>query len=252
MTVRTLIVDDEAVARRRVRRLLGAEADVEIVGEAGDGISALSMIEQSRPDLVLLDVQMPEVDGFEIVRRLPPGAVPSVIFVTAFDRYALQAFDVCAIDYLLKPFTRERFALAVQRARDRLRSRRADAGLEALVANLRVRPQYLSRLAVRAGTRIVLLDVEAIDWIQAADNYVTLHASGREYLLRESLSVLERQLDPSRFARIHRSTIVNVGRVAELAAATHGDFDVRLRDGTRLVLSRTWRERVEQALGRRL
>ena len=252
MTIRLLIVDDEAVARRRLRRLLGAEADVEIVGEAADGASALSMIEASRPDLVLLDVQMPELDGFEVVRRLQGGAAPSVVFVTAFDRYALQAFDVHAVDYLLKPFTRERFTVALERARDRLRSRGRDAGLESLIADLRARPRYLSRLAVRAGGRIVLLDVAAIDWIQAADNYVALHAAGREYLLRESLTLLERQLDPSQFARIHRSTIVNVARVAELTAATHGDFDVRLRDGTRLVLSRTWRERIEQALGRPL
>lgn len=252
MTIRMVIVDDEAVARRRVRRLLGAEPDVKIVGEAGDGASALRVIEQARPNLVLLDVQMPEADGFEVVRRLPRGAAPSVIFVTAFDRYALQAFDVHAVDYLLKPFTHERFRLALERARHRLRTPQQDTALESLIESLRRRPRYLTRLAVRSGGRIVLLEVDTIDWIEAADNYVALHAAGREYLIRESLNQLERQLDPSQFARIHRSTIVNVARVAELTAATHGDFDVRLRDGTRLVLSRTWRERVERALGRRL
>ncbi len=248
MTLRALIADDEAVARRRVRRLLQGEPDVEIVAECADGQAAIGEIAARRPDLVLLDVQMPELDGFAVVERCPPSALPDVIFVTAFDHYALRAFDVHAIDYLLKPFTSERFRIALDRARERIRRRAHDPGLASFVADLRARPRYLPRVAVRSRGRVVLLPVEAIDWIEAADNYVTLHAGGREHLLRETLASLERQLDPQRFVRIHRSTIVQIDRIAELNPATHGDAEVCLGDGTRLALSRTWRERVEQAL----
>jgi two-component system LytT family response regulator len=252
MSMRTLIVDDEAVARRRVRRLLQGEQDIEILGECGDGRTAVDEIASSRPDLVLLDVQMPELDGFEVVRRIRQSPLPELVFVTAFDRYAIRAFDVHAIDYLLKPFTRERFRLALDRARDRLRRRTQDAGVAALVAELRARPRYLSRVPVRSRGRVVLLPVEAIDSVQASDNYVTLRAGGREHLLRETLASLERQLDPDRFVRIHRSALVQIDRIAELYPASHGDMEVRLHDGTRLTLSRTCRERVERVLGRTL
>jgi two-component system, LytTR family, response regulator len=250
MTLRVLIVDDEAVARRRGRRLLQGEPDVQVVGECGDGRGAIDEIVRRRPDLVLLDVQMPELDGFEVVQRVPASALPAVIFVTAFDRYALRAFDVHAIDYLLKPFTRERFRLALDRARDRIHRRSHDAGMAALVEQLRARPRYLSRLSVRSRGRVILLPVDAIDWVEAADNYVTLHAGGRQHLLRETLATLERRLNPDRFVRIHRSTLVQIDRILELHPASHGDVEVRLRDGTRLALSRTWRDRVERTLGR--
>jgi two-component system LytT family response regulator len=252
MTLRTLIIDDEAIARRRVRRLLREESDIEVVGECGDGQSAIDEIASVQPDLIFLDVQMPGLDGFDVVERLARDRPPAIVFVTAFDRYAMQAFDVHAIDYLLKPFTRDRFRLALQRARDRIAVRDGNAGLRALLQQLNARPRYLSRLSVRARGRIVLIDVETIDWLQAADNYVTVHASAREYLLRDTLTTLEDQLDPSVFVRIHRSTIVRLDRIAELQPASHGDFDVRLRDGTVLTLSRTWREQLERALGRAL
>lgn len=267
MTLRTLIIDDEAIARRRVRRLLREESDIEVVGECGDGQSAIDEIASVQPDLIFLDVQMPGLDGFGVVERLAPPSravsrtrfgeagterAPAIVFVTAFDRYAMQAFDVHAIDYLLKPFTRDRFRLALQRARERIGVRDGSAGLRALLQQLNARPRYLSRLSVRARGRIVLIDVETIDWLQAADNYVTVHASAREYLLRDTLTTLEDQLDPSVFVRIHRSTIVRLDRIAELQPATHGDFDVRLRDGTVLTLSRTCREQLERALGRAL
>jgi two-component system, LytTR family, response regulator len=252
MTLRTLIIDDEAIARRRVRRLLREESDIEVVGECGDGQSAIDEIASVQPDLIFLDVQMPGLDGFDVVERLARDRPPAIVFVTAFDRYAMQAFDVHAIDYLLKPFTRDRFRLALQRARERIGMRDGNAGLRALLEQLNARPRYLSRLSVRARGRIVLIDVETIDWLQAADNYVTVHASAREYLLRDTLTTLEDQLDPSVFVRIHRSTIVRLDRIAELQPATHGDFDVRLRDGTLLTLSRTWREQLERALGRAL
>jgi two-component system, LytTR family, response regulator len=252
MTLRTLIIDDEPIARRRVRRLLRDESDIEVVGECGDGEAAIDDIASVRPDLIFLDVQMPGLDGFGVVERLATARPPAIVFVTAFDRYAMRAFDVHAIDYLLKPFTRDRFRLALQRARERIRVSDGHAGLRALIEQLQARPRYLSRLSVRVRGRIVLIDVNTVDWLQAADNYVTVHVGSREYLLRETLTALEAKLDPDRFVRIHRSTIVRLDRVLELQPATHGDFDVRLRDGTVLTLSRKWREQVERALGRAL
>jgi two-component system, LytTR family, response regulator len=246
VTVRVLVADDEAVARRRMRRLIAAEPDVALVGECGDGASALQAITRDRPDIVFLDVQMPELDGFEVVRAAWPTGLPGVVFVTAFDRYALRAFDVHAIDYLLKPFTRERFRLALSRARDRVERRGADDNMAALLDYLRASRRYPSRVAVRAGDRFVVVDWRDVDWVEAADNYVKLHVGAKTHLLRETLASIEKQLDPARFARIHRSAIVQLDRVVELHPASHGDVDVVLRGGTRLSLTRTWRERVER------
>src|SRR5262245_8255968 len=180
MTLRTLIVDDEAPARRRMRRLLGAERDVEIAGECGDGDSALALIAREHPDLVLLDVQMPERDGFDVVRALPPEPLPAILFVTAHDQYALRAFDVHAVDYLLKPFTAERFRLAVARARERIALKTAAAGVASLAASLRAQPPYVARLPVRTATGTVFVDVAAVDWMDAAANHVGLTVAGRE------------------------------------------------------------------------
>lgn len=248
MTLNVLIADDEAVARRRIRRLLLDESDVAVVAECADGAMAVRQIVDTRPHLALLDVQMPELDGFEVVQRIPEQEWPAVIFITAFDRYALRAFDVHAIDYLLKPFSADRFRTALGRARERLRRRTGDAGLAALVEELRQRPRFLSRIAVRSRGRVVPLPVSSVDWIQAADNYVTLHAGGREHLVRETLASLEQQLDPDRFTRIHRSTLVNIDRIAEIGSAGHGDAEIRLRDGTPLTVSRTWRDKLIAAL----
>ncbi len=252
MTLRALIVDDEPIARRRMRRLLRDVGGIEIAGECGDGQSALDAIDAASPDLVFLDVQMPGLDGFDVVTGLRPDRRPAIVFVTAFDRYALRAFDVHAVDYLLKPIAPARLRLAVDRARETIERGTAQSGLASLLRELRDAPRRLTRLAVRARGRIVMVNVDAIDWIQAADNYVTVRARGREYLLRETLGALERQLDPAGFVRIHRSTIVALDRIVELRPTSHGDFDVLLRDGTRLTLSRSWREHVERALGRPL
>jgi two-component system LytT family response regulator len=249
MTLRTLLIDDEAVARRRMRRLLAGERDVEIVAECANGAEALAAIRHEAPDLLLLDVQMPELDGFQVIERLGAERLPCVIFVTAFDRYAMRAFDVHAIDYLLKPFSAARFKLALTRARERIRTRQPDGGLTSLIASLCVGSRYLSRLSVRTGGRIVLVDLRTVDWLEAADNYVRLHCGGREYVVRDTLASLERQLDPDCFVRIHRSAMVRIDRIREFHPASHGDMDVILGDGTRLTLSRTWRARAARLLG---
>ena len=244
MSVRILIVDDEAVARRRIRRLLASEPDVDIVGECADGACAVRTIANDKPDIVFLDVQMPELDGFEVVMSIAATDRPGFVFVTAFDRYALRAFDVHAIDYLLKPFTRDRFRTALTRARDRHARRGRDPRVDALLTDLYGQRRYSARVAVRVGEKFVVVKWHDVDWIEAADNYVKLHAGPKEFLLRETLASLEHQLDPERFARIHRSAIVQIDRIAEIRPATHGDADVVLRTGATLVLTRTWRDRV--------
>ncbi len=240
--LRVLIVDDEMVARRRMRRLLATEAGVTIVAECEDGASALSAIATEKPDVVFLDIQMPELDGFEVVRSVTPAELPALVFVTAYDQYALQAFDVQAIDYLLKPFTRERFRTALSRARERLLGRSRQDDVERLIGHLRTTRRYPTRVAVRTTDRFVVVNWADVDWVEAADNYVTLHVGPREYLLRETLASLEQQLDPERFGRVHRSALVQFDRIAELHPASHGDIDLVLRTGTHLTLTRTWRD----------
>jgi two-component system LytT family response regulator len=252
--LRVLIVDDEPVARRRIRRLLRTERDIEVIGEAGDGRAAVQAIAEKQPDLVFLDVQMPELDGFGVLREIGPRRTPGVVFVTAFDQYALRAFEVHAIDYLLKPFTRERLLAAIARVRQELEPERGvtDPRLVALLEELRDRPRFLQRLPVRAGARIVLLETGDIDWVQAADNYVLLHSAGRGFLMRETLTRLEQELDPQEFVRIHRSAMVRLDRIGDLLPSVHGDFRVTLKNGTQLTLSRHYRDRVERALKRAL
>jgi len=244
--MRVLIVDDEPLACERLRTLLGAERGVEIVGECHDGRSAAAAIRKLAPDLVFLDVQMPEMDGFAVIEEL--GAPPAVIFVTAYDQFAIRAFEVCALDYLLKPFDRERFAKALARGRAECERRSAsdlDSRLQSLLIELRGRKQYLDRIVVRAGGRVLFLQADELDWVEAAGNYVRLHAGADEYLYRETMSHMEAALDPARFARIHRSSIVNVARVKELHPLFRGDYAVVLRDGRRLTLSKAYRDRLK-------
>jgi two-component system LytT family response regulator len=254
MTLRVVLVDDEPVARRRMRRMLRRELDIDVVAEAGEGRAAIETITTHRPDLVFLDVQMPELDGFEVVREIGASRLPAVVFVTAFDRYALRAFEVHAIDYLLKPFSPERLHESVEQVRLRLGSAVRDTGpdprLVALLEELRERVRYLQRIPVRAGARIVLLDTADVDWIQAADNYVVFHSGGREYLMRETLARLEQELDPQQFVRIHRSTMVRLDRIGEMLPSVHGDFRVTLKTGAQITLSRFYRDRVERVLRR--
>jgi two-component system, LytTR family, response regulator len=252
MKIRTLIVDDEPLARDRVRRFLRDERDIQIIGECGNGQEAIKAIREQRPDLVFLDIQMPEKTGFDVVRALDPEETPTVIFVTAYDRYALQAFEVHALDYLLKPFNRDRMHRAVKRARDHI-DRRGLMGLDerlaALIADLRGEKKYLDRLVVKAVGRVFFLKADEIDWIEAAGNYVKLHSGRESHMIRETMNGIEAKLDPDKFLRIHRSTVVNIDRIKELQPMFSGDYAVLLKDGTELALSRHYRERFLELFG---
>ena len=249
--IRTLIVDDEPLARERIADLLDGDAEFEIVGECGDGLAAVAAIEAHKPDLLFLDVQMPELDGFGVLEAIEEA--PVIIFVTAYDQYALRAFEVHALDYLLKPFDRERFDKALQRAKRQIARERAGAvnqELVALLADLKSRPKPLERLVIKAGGRVFFLRVDEIDWIEAAANYVKLHVGKESHLLRETINGLAAKLDPDKFLRIHRSIIVNLERVKELQPWFHGDYVVILQDGTQLTSSRNYREHLRKLLGK--
>ncbi|HMG34076.1 MAG TPA: LytTR family DNA-binding domain-containing protein [Blastocatellia bacterium] len=251
-SIRTLLVDDEPLARRRIRRLLASDHEFEIVGECGEGTAAADAIISLKPDLVFLDVQMPEVDGFETLERVTGLDLPLIIFVTAYDSYALRAFEVSAVDYLLKPFDRSRFEKAVERAKARLASDREGGFREqtlALLQQLKTRGNSLDRLVIKTSGRVFFLKTDEIDWIEAEGKYVRLHVGNDSYLLREAIGTLEAQLDPSRFPRIHRSTIVNIERVRELQPWFHNEYRVVLHDGTELMLSRSCRKKLGELLG---
>jgi len=261
--IRVLIVDDEPLAREGIRLLLENEADIEVVGEASDGSEAVAAIESLQPALVFLDVQMPGMSGVEVLEQLDGANIPEVIFVTAYDQYALRAFEHHALDYLLKPFDDDRFQDALKEARKRVREKGADRlgqKLVALLAEYREAGEqpssepaspFAHRLAVRTSGRIYFLRTEEIDWIEAADYYVKLHVGAKSHLMRESMNQLEKQLDPEMFLRVHRSSIVNLDRVKELHAGGGTDHAVVLEDGTRLKLSRSRRERLNRLLNRR-
>jgi two-component system LytT family response regulator len=246
--MRCLIVDDEPLARERLRDLLSGEAGVEIAGECADGRKAVAAIRKLAPDLVFLDVQMPGLDGFGVLEELAPEEIPAVIFVTAYDQYALRAFDAQALDYLLKPFDRERFRRALGRAREQFRRPRGEIEprLLALLEHLEARKPHLERLVIKSAGRIYFLRAAEVDWIEAAGNYVRLHSGKEAHLLRETMNHLETRLDPRRFLRIHRSTIVNIERIKELHPWFQGEHVVILRDGVRLTLGRAYRGRLKR------
>jgi two-component system LytT family response regulator len=243
--LRALVVDDEPLARRTLCELLERERDVELVGVCGDGPRATEAIRSSRPDLLFLDVQMPELDGFGVLRAVRDVQVPAVVFVTAFGEHAVRAFDEEATDYLVKPFDDDRFGRALERARSRIEAVRKESSPEAEPN------RWLERFAVDCAGRISIIPVDTVQWIEAQDYYVQIHAEGKEHLLRESLRNLETRLDPRRFARVHRSAIVNVECVKQLRRRTHGEYVLVLEDGTELKLSRTHRDQLQLLLGMR-
>jgi two-component system LytT family response regulator len=253
MAIRVLIVDDEPPARARLRRLLAGHRDVQIAGECSDGASAVQTIESASPDLVLLDIQMPELDGFDVLQALEMARLPEIIFVSAFDQYALRAFRAHALDYVLKPVESDRLEEALAHARLRLADRQATSGaLTGLLRELSTDRPRLSRIPVRSEGKVRVIDLAEVDWIGAADNYVALHCGSREFLVRDTIARIEQRLDPSHFVRIHRSTIVRIDRINELVPDGHGDFEVRLKDGAMLTMSRTFRPRIEERFGHRL
>jgi two-component system LytT family response regulator len=251
--IRTLVVDDEPLARERLMGLLAGEPDIEAIGQCRDGEEAARAIVEHSPDLVFLDVQMPAMNGFEVIEAVGSERMPLVIFVTAYDQHALKAFQVRALDYVLKPFDRERFQEALQRARAHIqRDETGDLGrrLLALVKDLRRDQPKTDRLVVKSGGRLFFLRTDEIDWIEAAGNYVRLHVGATSHLLRETMNAIEGRLDPEKFFRIHRSRIVNMERIQEMQPWLNGEYAVLLRTGTRLTLSRGYREKLQERLAR--
>jgi two-component system LytT family response regulator len=248
--IRALIVDDQLVEREVMRRMLKSEPDIEIVGASANGREAVEAIEQLRPDLVFLDVQMPELDGFGVVSKLDPARMPAVIFITANHEFALKAFEVQALDYLIKPCARDRFKVALERARAQIRRRQAgdiqQRLSELLAQEANAAPRQPERLAIKSQGRILFLRSNDIDWVEAADNYVKLHVGRETHPLRDTMTALEKKLPANRFLRISRSTIVNVDQIKELHSMLHGEHTVVLRNGTRLTLTRGYRDKLRQ------
>jgi two-component system LytT family response regulator len=248
--LRVLVVDDEPLVRGGIRALLEREADVRMLGEARNGREAVERIRELRPDLVLLDVQMPGMDGLAVVAALEPEERPAIVFVTAHSEYAIRAFDLHAVDYLLKPFDAERFATALRRARARMAEGQVNR-LEELLATLRPAPAYPERLLLKQDGTVVVVLTDDIDWVEADDNYVKIHARTGRYMAREPLKQIEAKLDPARFARAHRSAIVNLSRVKSLDPLAAGEYILTLTTGARLTLSRgcrdDFRSRLESA-----
>ena len=249
MRIRTLIVDDEPLAREWVRNGLQDEPDIDVVAECGDGFEAVRAVTELRPDLMLLDVQMPGLDGFGVLASLEAQDLPAVIFVTAFDRYALKAFEAHAVDYLMKPFSSERLHDAVERARaqiDRSSERDLKAALHALLEDIQRERAYPEWLLIKKEDRSVFLRVADIDWIESSRNNVRLHVGKEIYVFHETTTGIESKLDPKKFFRIHRSTIVNIEKIREMHPWFNGDYAVTLKDGTKLTLSSTYRERLKE------
>ena len=244
MNLRALVVDDETLARQRIRHLLRRATDIDVAGECSNGLEAVKAIEDLKPDLVFLDIQMPELDGFGVVEAVGADCMPPTLFITAYDQHALRAFEVHALDYLLKPFSPERFHQALARARRWCSPQPEGTGpdLDALLAGLRQERPWVDRLLVKQGDRHVLVRTSALQWVEAEDNYVRLHVEGTSHLLRQTMTGLLARLDPAQFRRIHRSAIVNLDCIREFQPWTGGDHLVIMRDGTKLTLSRTFRD----------
>lgn len=253
MKIRTLIVDDVSLARQRIKILL-TDPEIEIAGECANGQEAAEAIEYLKPDLIFLDVQMPEMSGFEVVEAIGAENMPAVIFVTAFDEFAIRAFEINAVNYLLKPFEQERLNKAVERARLQINSRMPTADIEEklkrVLDEVRIKHKYLKRIPVKSSRGINLISTEEIDWISASGHYVELYVGREEHLIREKMSNLEQKLDLEKFIRIHRSTIVNIDQIKSMHPLFKGDHIIILRNGTKLSLSRTYHEKLMSLLSK--
>jgi two-component system, LytTR family, response regulator len=243
-TIRTIISDDEPLAREKLRILLASEAGIRIVAECRDGRQTINALQTYKPDLLLLDIQMPGADGFQVLSSIPSDNMPLVVFTTAYDQYAIRAFEIHAVDYLLKPFDHERLHKAIERTRTeflKTTNREMTQRILDLLADTRAESRVANRLVIKAAGRVVFLDLEEIDWVEAAANYVKLHVGKESYLLREAIGHISQRLDPDRFLRIHRSTIVNVRRIKELQPCNSGEYILVLKDGKELSCSRGYR-----------
>ncbi|HEV2329276.1 MAG TPA: LytTR family DNA-binding domain-containing protein [Verrucomicrobiae bacterium] len=250
MSIRTLIIDDEPLARKRIKRLLADEPDISVIGECSSGREAIRAIQETPPDLLLLDIQMPEVNGFEVLKTIPLEQMPAIIFVTAYDQHALKAFEVHALDYLLKPFKQERFKDAVNLARLQLAkngSHETNPGLAALIEKLQAGQNCVDRFMVKSSSRVVFVKAAEVDWIESAANYALLHAGEQTHIVRETMHALESKLNPRTFQRISRSLIVNMERIKELQPMGKGQYVIILTNGKRLTMSRGIRD-LQQAL----
>jgi two-component system LytT family response regulator len=245
MAITALLVDDEPLARKRMRKLLREFEDIVVTGDAGSGEEALLFIAERRPQVVFMDVQMPRLDGFDVVRRIEVSPRPLIVFVTAYERYALDAFRASAVQYLVKPVAKENLALAMTRVRE-LVAVRSDAEMNDFLTRLQQQTTFMQHVAVKSKGELRLLPVDRIDWFESAGNYVRLHVGSERFLLRQTMSGLEEKLDAKQFVRIHRTTIVNLRRIEAIRPGAHGDHILTLHDGTQLVLSRVYRERLEQ------
>ena len=253
--IKALIADDEPLARKFIRRMLKDDREVEIVGECGNGRDAVAMIKTQSPDVVFLDVQMPKMNGFAVIEAVGFEQLPEIVFTTAYEHYAIRAFELHALDYLLKPFDQTRFRDAMKHAKERLNQRQhEDERLQigALLESLKNQTQYLDRLIIKADGRITFLSTREIDWIEADDKYVHLHTGKTARMVRQTLTGMESQLDPQKFLRIHRSAIVNLDRIKELQPLFSGEHAVVMQDGTRLTLSRNYKDRLFELLGKPL
>jgi two-component system LytT family response regulator len=247
--LRILIVDDEPLIRSGIRKGLSSLADVEVIGECGSGTQAIEAIVSQEPDLVLLDVQMPDCNGLEVVRRVGSERMPAVVFVTAYDEYAVNAFDLNAVDYLLKPFDEGRLNASIRRARERIASRdqaELTVRLQALLDSSE--QKWPERIVVRNGERFDFVPVDSIDWIESANNYVQLHCATRQHLVSETLTSIEKRLDPRKFRRVHRCRIVNLSRVVAVHPMMSGAYEMELRGGTRLTTGRQYRDAVQELI----
>ena len=248
MTLRVVVIDDESLPRQRVCDLVHAHDALELVGAASDGAQALDVIVEQRPELVFLDIQMPELDGFQVIAALDDDMLPAIVFVTAYDQYAIRAFEVDAVDYLLKPITAERFDAAVRRALSRTRDHASLDQIRALATRMLEGRAFPTRFVARRGGKHYFVRVSDIDWLESDGNYVRLHAGEASHLIRETMKGVEARLDPSHFIRIHRSTMVAVDRIRSIEGGDHGDYLINTASGKRLICSRSYSERVRKLL----